>query len=301
MLESFDPEALGDLQLLSVVAVPVAAFIALRSWRRARAIDDTPTSRVRSAAQGYVELAGRASCAAEEQRAPLSGRPCVWWHYKIEQRREGNRGGRWETINSGTSAVPFLLTDATDVCLVDPRGAEVFPSDESSWRGATPWPVRAGSGDAAIAGALGASAGGAYRYTEHRIYPDVTVGVIGEFRTLGGVGAEDAATRALELLRAWKRDQPELLRRFDADSDGVLSQREWERARAAARRQIMEQPPPAATLPRLNVIARPADRRPFLLAGVDLETVARRYRRRAAIATAVFVIAAGLAASLLAT
>lgn len=288
-----------DLQLLAIVAVPLAAYIALRSWRRARLIDDTPTSRVRSAAQGYVELAGRASFAAEELRAPLSGRPCVWWHYKVEQRREENRESRWVTINSATSVAPFLLSDDTDVCLVDPRGAEVFPTDESTWRGASPWPSGARAGDAA--GALASAARGDYRYTEHRIYPDVSVGVIGEFRTLGGLGESDPQTRALELLRAWKRDQPALLRRFDADGDGVLNQHEWERARAAARKQVREALPQATSLPRLNVIARPLDGRSFLLAGMDLETVARRYRRRAAIATAVFVIAAGLAASLLAT
>ncbi len=301
MLDWLDPEALGHLQLLAIAAAAIAALIALRSWRRARLIDDLPTSRVRSAAQGYVELAGRASFATEAQHAPLSGRPCVWWHYRIEQKREGERGGdRWVTINRGTSEAPFLLTDATDACLVDPRGAEVFPSDESSWRGATPWPAGARPGKAAAATMLGGAQRGEYRYTEHRIYADVQVGVIGEFRTLGGVDADAPQARALELLRAWKNDQPGLLRRFDADRDGVLSQSEWERARAAARRQVLAELPQEQSPARLDVIARPADGRPFLLAGVGLEHVARRYRRRAAIATVVFVLAAGLAAGLLA-
>ena len=298
MLESLDPDTLADLQLLAIVAVPIAALIALRAWRRARVIDDLPTSRVRSAAQGYVELGGRASYAAEAQRAPLSGRPSVWWKYRIEQQRESSRGqSRWATINSGTSVAPFLLTDDTDVCLVDPRGAEVFPTDESTWRGATPWPAGAPAADAALA--VATAGRGEYRYTEYRIYPDVRVGVVGEFRTLDGISQDDPLTRALELLRAWKNDQPALLRRFDTDHDGVLNQQEWERARAAARQQVLEELPQAQVLPRLNVIGRPADRRPFLLAGMDLEKVARRYRRIAAIAAAVFVLAAGTAASLL--
>ncbi|MFO1400466.1 MAG: GIDE domain-containing protein [Steroidobacteraceae bacterium] len=288
-----DADTLAQLQLFSVVAVPVSGLAALRAWRRARVIDDTPTSRVRSAAQGYVELAGRASFAAEAQRAPLSGRPSVWWKYRIEQQRENSRGqNRWVTINSGTSVAPFLLTDDTDVCLVDPSGAEVFPSDESTWRGATPWPAGAAT-------AMATAGRGEYRYTEYRIYPDLDVGVIGEFRTLDGAGQDDPMTRALELLRAWKNDQPALLRRFDADHDGVLSEQEWERARAAARQQVLEELPQAQVLPRLNVIGRPSDQRPFLLAGTDLGKVARRFRRIAAIATAAFVLAAGAAASLL--
>jgi hypothetical protein len=295
-----DADTLAQLQFGSLVAVPVAGFIALRAWRRARVIDDLPTSRVRSAAQGYVELGGRASFAAEAQRAPLSGRPSVWWKYRIEQQRESSRGqSRWTTINSGTSVAPFLLTDETDVCLVDPRGAEVFPTDESTWRGATPWPAGASAADAATALAVATAGRGEYRYTEYRIYPDVRVGVVGEFRTLDGISQDDPLTRALELLRAWKNDQPSLLRRFDTDHDGVLNQQEWERARAAARRQVLEELPQARVLPRLNVIGRPSDRRPFLLAGMELEKVARRYRRIAAIAAAVFVLAAGTAASLL--
>jgi hypothetical protein len=290
-----DPNTLDQLQLVAIVAVPLSAIVALRAWRRARIIDDTPTSRVRSAAQGYVELVGRAGFCGAEQRAPLSGRPCVWWQYKVEQKREGGRNqSRWATISSGTSVAPFLLVDGADMCLVDPRGAEVFPCDKASWLGATPWPAGASG-----TGALQAGQAGEYRYTEHRIYPDVNVGVIGEFRTLGGAAAQDPLTRALELLRAWKSDQTTLLRRFDTDRDGVLSQQEWERARAAARQQVLEGLPQAQALPRLNVVGRPDDRRPFLLAAMDLEKLARRYRWRAAIAAAVFVLAVGLAASLL--
>jgi hypothetical protein len=295
MLDSLDPDTLAQLQLAALAAVPVSAIIALRSWRRARIIDDTPTSHVRSAAQGYVELAGRASFAGEEQRAPLSGRACVWWKYSVEQKREDSRGRtRWATINSGSSVAPFLLTDDTDLCLVDARGAEVFPSEEAVWYGSTPWPSPAAS-----AAARGSGTRGDYRYTEHRIYPDVKVGVIGEFRTIGGVNEQDPLTRALELLRAWKNDQPALLRRFDIDGDGVLDREEWERARAAARKQVLEELPQAEALPRLNVIARPGDRRPFLLAAMDLATLARRYHRRAAIAATAFVLASGFAVSLL--
>ena len=36
-----------------------ALWFAVKAWRDSRAIEDTPTSRVRSAAQGYVELDGR--------------------------------------------------------------------------------------------------------------------------------------------------------------------------------------------------------------------------------------------------
>jgi hypothetical protein len=295
MLDALDPDTQELLLLLALLAAPIAAIVGLRCRRRARIIDDTPTSRVRSAAQGYVELSGRAGFASNETRAPLSGRPCVWWMYRVERRRESDRGrSSWETISRGTSELAFLLTDASDCCLVDPRGAEVFPTERAVWYGAVPWPASVSD-----AGPVPGGAARYYRYVEHRIYEHEIVGVIGEFRTVGGVADEDPALRALQLLRAWKEDQPALLRRFDVDGDGVLSAREWERARAQASRQVLAELPQADPLPRLNIVVRPSDGSPFLLAAIDLERLARRYRWGAAIAAVIFVVSTGLAVRLL--
>ena len=73
-----------------------------------------------------------------------------------------------------------------------------------------------------------------YRYTEHRIQEYELVNVIGVFGTVGGVAAADTTGALMKLLAEWKPDQPALLQRFDASRDGVLSQKEWELARAAA-------------------------------------------------------------------
>lgn len=274
------------------VLTPVSFVFGFRWWRRARLIDDTPTSRVRSAAQGYVELSGRATLpAATQLAAPLSGRPCVWWLFRIERKRQSGKNTRWETVNKGISNQPFLLTDETGSCVVNPQGAEVHPGDKAVWYGATPWPVSA-------AGATGfARLSADYRYTEHRIYEHERVDVIGEFRTLGGVSAVDLDAHAAELLRQWKADQPALLQRFDVDSDGLLSQREWEHARHAARREVetrqLQQPAPSQ-----HLMARPSDDRPFLLAACNLELLARRYRWRARASLLSFVILAGVVAML---
>lgn len=282
---------------LALAAAPGSAFMGLRWWRRARLIDDTPTSRVRSAAQGYVELRGRAGFAAEALRAPLSGRPCVWWTFRIDRKRRGERSrGGWETIQRGTSEQPFLLIDGVDRCLVDPRGADVYPAEKAVWYGSVPWPANVGSLGWGLDRLLCD-----YRYVEHRIYEHEMVGVLGEFRTVGGVAGEDTEQRTLELLRAWKEDQARLLRRFDTNRDGVLSAAEWERARAEARRQLLDQAAAAPPQPRLNIVVRPADGSPYLLAAIDLERLARRYRWRAALAAAVFVVSAALAVSLLST
>ena len=64
-----------------------------RRLRRDRLLADTPLSHIRSAAQGYVKVAGQARpAAAAPTAAPLSGRPCVWWDFKVSEQQRDSRG-----------------------------------------------------------------------------------------------------------------------------------------------------------------------------------------------------------------
>ena len=137
-----------------------------------------------------------------------------------------------------------------------------------------------------------------YRYTEHRIVEAEFVNVIGDFRTVGGIRTADIDGEIMQLLAEWKQDQPALLQRFDRNRDGVLSQGEWEIARAAARRQI-EQRPPQPGAPNLNVLVHPPDNRPYLIAACDLGKLARRSRLGAAGLIVAFLVAVGALARLL--
>jgi hypothetical protein len=78
----------------------------------------------------------------------------------------------------------------------------------------------------------------------------------------------------------------------------VLSSEEWERARAAARAQVLDhliaQPPS----PSFNVLSQPVDGRAFLLAASEGRYFARRLRRRAAAGIAAFAAFVGFSASL---
>jgi hypothetical protein len=261
------------------------------SWRRNRVVGDTPTSRVRSAAQGYVEFTGRGVMPPDKEiKAPLTGIPCTWWRYKIEQ-SSGRRSRSWSTVQSGTSETPFLLDDGTGQCLIDPRGADVFPSANDVWYGSSDWPdgVRIPSGGGVLGWLLDAVATGQYRYTEHRLEPHERLYAIGAFRSLGGVSVDSPDRAVAELLRDWKQDQASLLARFDADHDGVISAAEWDRARAAAREQVVAAAGARAAAPGTNVLSKPADGRAFLLAASDEQTLARRLRRRAVAGVAAFV------------
>src|SRR5690606_1115123 len=102
----------------------ISLFAWASSFRRKRLIADTPTSRIGSAAQGYVELYGRAIPDEENLiRSPVSGIPCVWYRYRIYQRQDNQK---WQQVSQGVSDSVFQITDDSGICFVDPDHAEVI-------------------------------------------------------------------------------------------------------------------------------------------------------------------------------
>ncbi len=167
-----------------LIGLAVAGFIgAFYYFLRKRIIEDTPTARIRSAAQGYVELTGIGKLMdGPPIISPLTGTQCTWYSYQIEERRRSRRRTRWVTVDRGTSDELFLLEDETGTCVIDPEGAGVTPAARDIWYGATPRPA-SGPG-----GGRRWFSGGRYRYTEQRLHPGEPLFAIGLFETVGGAG-----------------------------------------------------------------------------------------------------------------
>jgi hypothetical protein len=279
--------------LMLAIAVVAGGGAALRWVRKARTIEDMPTSRIRSAAQGYVELAGRALPLPDTRNlAPLTQRPCVWWRYRISKKVEGgsgkNRRQHWQTVASGRSSLPFLLDDETGQCIVKPDGAEIVTTETTTWYGATPWPTAPPGGRSAAAWLM--STGRDYRYAEERIYEHERVYALGDFRSSASNAERDLQAEQAALLTEWKQDQAELVRRFDADGDGRIDLAEWDQAREAARRAVYEKQVDRPQRTTLHVLCRPEDRM-FLLAALAPGDLVKRYRRRALWSFVGFVVA----------
>ena len=96
-----------------------------------RLIETTPTSTVRSIAMGTVEVQGIVAPAKKTLlTSPLSGKPCVYYAYAVEEYRSSGKHSRWVTIRSGSKGTPFFARDKTGSVLVDPQGAKIeIPKD----------------------------------------------------------------------------------------------------------------------------------------------------------------------------
>ncbi len=254
-----------------VVAVALAS-LGLSRLTTARAIADTPQSRVRSAAQGHVELLGRARwLPGPPIRSPLSGTSCVWWHYRVVR----NADRRTEVIADETSDDLFLLSDTSGDCIVDPVGAQVEPSLARSWRGRGEQPGRIPQ-----PGWDAWFTFGEYRYSERLLRVDDLLIARGWFRTQAALAEADERRDLAALLADWKRDRRELLRRFDSNRDGQIDAQEWEAARAAALEVVREQRASDAAAPDLNVLSKPADRRDFVLAACTRSGLIARFKHQ---------------------
>jgi E3 Ubiquitin ligase len=254
-------------------------YIFFRRWRWQRLVEDTPQARIRSAPQGFVKLSGRAQAVdGKPLRAPLSGRRCVWWTFRVEQRRRNGRavGFGWSSCDSGTSDQPFILADGNDHCLVYPQGAEVEASERKVWYGASPDDV-----PLALQGGMNVGFGQSCRYVEAVLTEDTELAVLGDLRANTGSLTNASEDEAAVLLEQWKHNQKALLARFDADHDGRIDATEWEAARAAALIEARQNKIQQAPEQRVSVLAKPRNSQPFLIAALSAGQLARTERWRA--------------------
>jgi len=241
--------------LLSAGLMAALGFVAwMSALRHARMIDDTPTSRVASAAQGYVELQGSGRpLGGLPLRSPLTGLPCLWYRYRVERRDNNNK---WVHDDAGESDSSFLLDDGSGQCMVDPEGAEILVTRRDTWTR------------------------GERRYTQWLVIEHDPLYALGHFVTRGSADLElDVKADVGMLLAQWKEDRKHLLHRFDLDRDGEISLDEWELARRQARREVLAVHREARGHAELHVLHAPADGRLYLISTLPPETLALRYRR----------------------
>jgi hypothetical protein len=227
-------------------------WVGYANLKRYRTVADTPTSRIASAPQGYIELTGRGQQPPGDKLvSPINSLPCLWYRYRIERRD----GDRWELVESGISHDTFGVSDGSGRVLVDPDGAEILTSRKQ------------------------VSNTDGYRKTEWTLIEGEPIYVIGEHVTLGGPNAVlDKRADLSTLLAEWKTNKAALLARFDADRDGAISLEEWERARHDASVEVDRAHLDIRLKDGINLMRKPAHGQPFLIASREITALVKHFR-----------------------
>jgi hypothetical protein len=234
--------------------------------RRMRLLQDTPTSTIRGVAMGTAELVGKAV-----ERTPLlsvlTGTPCVWHRYTVEEERSGSKGEkRWVKVREGVSNDLFYLDDGTGRLAVDPMGAEMNIDNRRRWQDG--------------AGSAFSLAGRRRRYTEWLILPTGKLYLFGYVKSVRDAAA-DRRERLTAALRELKLDK-ERMKAFDADGDGVISGQEWEAAVRAveghlAEQDLAESRPQAGSDPDALMLCRGPQEKTYVISDTGEKGAVRRY------------------------
>lgn len=271
----------AGLLLVTVVALWMF-WSMLRFYRYAHMIAIVPTAKIRSAAQGYVELNGKARLMDGPLIvSPLTGKVCVWFHYKIEEQvksydSKGFSRSHWRVVTERTSEELFLLEDDTGRCVIDPDDAQVITRDKTTWYKRNVIPPR--------------------RYTEELILEHEPLYAIGLFKTLANIDRKHVKQHVADLLRQWKNDPNQLIHDFDTDGDRKLSETEWEKARLKAEQHVRMEHGQREKQEQLNVLkSSPHKQQMFILSTIPETTLIKHYYHKTLASMVGFIISSGLA------
>ncbi len=171
---------------LPILFALICFYYAMYFLKSARTIEDSPTSKIRSAAQGYVELKGTPKpLTSQPTIGKLSQKPCAWYRYTVETSYNIGAANQskagWTLIDQGISIDPILLDDGTGQCVIEPFGAEIIPKQYIAWRGHKRVPAPPSTSFFIW---LFWESWGPYLYTEYRLEFDMPVHASGMFRTI---------------------------------------------------------------------------------------------------------------------
>jgi len=269
----------SDYLVLLAILIGVFAYLVYYchgAFRSFRFVDGTATSKIRSAAQGFVELKGLGEWLSGDSIAsPFSDSRCVWYHCTIEKRKKSGKRSSWSNISDQCSSALFRLVDDTGWCVIDPDHAQVLPETDITWYGHN---IGDRSQPPKRARWLHFSMGN-YRFRERLIRPATALYALGEFSTFQNSPTDETIARQVEdLVKQWKLQPQRYLAQYDFDQNGVIQKQEWKAIGSAARKQVLEKMTSQSS--EQHLLSAPKDQsRPFILStNVEQDLVARKKR-----------------------
>ncbi len=188
--------------------------------QRKRAIENCPTSKIRSMPMGEVEIKGYAK-PKYSLRSPYTKTNCIYYSYKIYKREK--KGNTWQYVVKEigySGSIPFYIEDDTGKVLVKPENAIVHAGVEQTLSGVF---LDTFYGPSAL-----------YSVRDTKIVEKVIP--VSQFLYIKGfahplrLSTEKKQSLIIEKLRQLKKNKGHL-NKYDLNKDGKISMDEWEDAR----------------------------------------------------------------------
>ena len=257
-----DVGAISSRHWLWIFSLMMSFFASIFNYWRQLKITEAPISTIAAAAQGYVELYGKAKT-DKPLKTPYQDIPCVWYRASVYANRE-TQDENFDLLNImpleyEESKTTFTLDDGTAQCTVNPEGAEVIYFEASTWR----------KND--------------HRYVEEYLPADRLLYVIGQLDTRKDVLDDATLNRQLGAkLADWKSRQRQLLIRYDQNLNDQIDMDEWEKVRQAAIAEIKTEYAMHANIDSENgsdfTLAKPAGKQLFLISAKSPQQLRNSYK-----------------------
>ena len=261
--------------VLLFAALAYILYKTFQNFHRYRFIGDTPTARIASAPQGYIEIKGLGEMMpGAEIKSPFSSRRCLWYQCKVEKRQRVHKHSIWVEESNEISDHLFHIQDETGLCVIIPDGATVIPSEQTIWYGSNYHDKYQGKLKSWwFSSFMGF---GRFRFTERLITVADPMYAIGNFRTVQkNIDLQTLDTRSKELINSWKQDPVRYLKQFDIDNNNKIQRAEWRLIRQHAERIIREQ----FGQTQYHTLSQPQEsNHPFLISAIPEEELLKKKR-----------------------
>lgn len=273
LLTFLDPQAILQIpannytyMIYFLIGVAMICLLCgLAPLRRARRIIETPTSKIMSATQGFVELEGiQKNIENHPIYSPLSKTLCTWYSYSIENIVRRGKSTYRNTIESGTSQSLFRMTDFTGDCVIDPAQATVLGGYTRSWYGSE----RKGCAYTPFKSWFFPSP---YRYTESLFKPEDPLYAMGMLHSINPLMTGDPNIDIEDLVNTWKKNYQAQLKNLDNNNTQQSN---------PTKQEATVKMPKAGALRLLS--SEGCSTRPYILSKIPQTQLIKKYRYEAA-------------------
>lgn len=119
------------ISIVGTAGTVLLVWFGFRGWKRYKLITGTETSRISGILGGLVEVNGKV-VSMEDQllESPYSGTPCVYYRFKVEEKRHRSSGGGrsstyWATVINDKQYAKCAVDDDTGTIVIDLEEADL--------------------------------------------------------------------------------------------------------------------------------------------------------------------------------
>jgi hypothetical protein len=111
--------------IVLVVVALIAIYYLIINYRHYQLILKTETSTISWLNEGLNEIKGKIVSLSEQLISPFNDKPCVYYHFKVEQKKSSGKSSHYVSIIDDIKYQQFGVDDGSGIAIIDMQNADV--------------------------------------------------------------------------------------------------------------------------------------------------------------------------------